>query len=191
MQKKYQNRRKKTEKKLADEHTYSLGGYDWLVAETKGNCAVLQSCGVTSGEWPGYVMPECGGGDWYDQNIDGKNISSYDATMSKLYACIKDAEYVSADYGKGLYLISSKKYEESENYRYAIRRACDDYARFGAACIRAWLGTVYDSHNACFAVAKHVFQDPQYNRYVIAPAFNVDVSKIALFGDEICLAERK
>lgn len=40
--------------------TYSFMGYDWTACEliNKGKTLVIQSHGVTHGEWPGFVMPQ-------------------------------------------------------------------------------------------------------------------------------------
>lgn len=71
--------------KLIKGNTYDFCGYKWIVTEVKGNCAILQSYGVTSGEWPGYKMPRFGNCDFYEQDIDDLDISKYDDKMSELY----------------------------------------------------------------------------------------------------------
>ena len=60
--------------------TYSFMGYDWTACEliNKGKTLVIQSHGVTHGEWPGFVMPQFGNGNYYADSIDGQDISAYD-----------------------------------------------------------------------------------------------------------------
>ena len=91
--------------------TYSFMGYDWTACEliNKGKTLVIQSHGVTHGEWPGFVMPQFGNGNYYADSIDGQDISAYDNKMQALYDAIKDAEDSSTSYGKGLFLISKEK----------------------------------------------------------------------------------
>lgn len=96
-----------------------MAGYDWIAADVKDGYAVMQSCGVTSGPWPGYEMPQFDGtdNDWYEQNIDGMNISDYDDKMSALYE--------------------------------AIKIAAKDHSSFGADNGCAWLGTVNSGDAWC------------------------------------------
>ena len=181
---------------LLEGHTYRFGDYYWVVAEIKDGCAVLQSTGVTSGKWPGYVMPEFGNGNWYGKNIDGLDISNYDVKMSALYKCIKDAEFTSADYGKGLFLVSNEKAGQTEwglkgsdNYWSALKRAAENYSSLGASNYRAWLGTYSGSGSSAYYVNSDgsVSSSNQDYSNVVAPAFNLDQSKIEVNGDEIVI----
>lgn len=115
--------------------TYSFMGYDWTACEliNKGKTLVIQSHGVTHGEWPGFVMPQFGNGDYYSKSIDGEDISAYDNKMKELYDTIKDAEDPSVSYGKGLFLINKEKASfpdldepGSGNYWKVLKRAAEN-----------------------------------------------------------------
>lgn len=178
--------------------TYKFAGYDWTVCEvdSKRHTAVFQSHGVTSGAWPGYVMQKFGGkaNAFYGSDIDGEDISDYDDKMQALYDTIKDAEDSSASYGKGLFLIGKGKVGFTKlcqpgfgNYCQALEKAAE-YARlFGAASNYAWLGTVNGSNYVwCVYSNGNVYHNySQYYDFVVAPAFNLDLSKIIVVGDEI------
>ena len=178
--------------------TYRLAGYDWTACEliNNGKTLVLQSHGVTSGAWPGYVMPQFGNGNFYAADIDGEDISAYDDKMQTLYDAIKDAEDSSASYGKGLFLISKEKAGFTEwrepgsgNYWQALKEASMNYQSFGAADGNASLGTVYVCHNAWYVYSDgYVYTDGNQDYdFVVAPAFNLDLSKVDIVGDEIMI----
>lgn len=180
--------------------TYTFGGYSWVCAETSGNLAVLQSTGVTGGAWPGYTMSKFGNNNYYSSNIDGQDISDYNQKTKDLYAAIKAAEYTSAPYGKGLFLVSNAKcnqtsagYQGSGNYWTALTTAATNYSSFGASDSHAWLGTVGGSNNAwCVNSNGNVdYDDYQGNSYVVAPAFNLDTSKVSLSGTSLTVATFK
>jgi len=173
--------------------TYQFAGYKWTACEVNNDrhVAVIQSRGVTNGAWPGFKMTE------FDSkySIDGYDISAYDVKTKKLYDAIKDVEDKSASYGKGLYLISKEKAGFTEwgapgsgNYWQALKKAAENARSFGAASDYAWLGTVngysawcvYSSGNVCSG-------GDQYGDYVVAPAFNLDLSKVEIVGDEIII----
>ena len=165
--------------------TYRFSGYDWTACEliNNGKTLVIQSHGVTSGAWPGYVMPQFGNGNFYAADIDGEDISTYDDKMQALYEAIKDAEDSSTSYGKGLFLISKEKAGFTEwcepgsgNYWQALKEASMNYQSFGAADGNASLGTVY------------VYTDGNQDYdFVVAPAFNLDLSKVDIVRDEIMI----
>lgn len=177
--------------------TYSFMGYDWTACEliNKGKTLVIQSHGVTHGEWPGFVMPQFGNGDYYSKSIDGEDISAYDNKMKELYDTIKDAENTSASYGKGLYLISEEKagftewgHPGSGNYWQALEAAAENACSFGSPDNYAWLGTVYGSGGAWYVNSNGgVSYNDQSDDYVVAPAFNLDLSKVEVVGDEIMI----
>ena len=146
-----------TKKAPEPSKTYKFAGYDWTVCElvNDGRTAVLQSHGVTSGAWPGYVIPQFGNGNFYAADIDGEDISSYDDKMQALYNVIKEVEDTSATYGKGLYLISKGKagftelgYPGSGNYCQALKKAAGNARSFGSPNGYAWLGTVGGGNGA-------------------------------------------
>lgn len=172
---------------------YHMAGYTWVVTEIKGNCAVLQSTGITSGRWPGYVIPQFGNGGWYRKRIDGQDIHTYDAKMSTLYESIKHMEFTDAGYGKGLFLISDEKMKHNEcgfqghgAYWETLKRAAENFSISMALNDIAWLGTVglnsrawsVDSYG-CVSICA------QDTNCVIAPAFNIDLSKVSVNEDEI------
>lgn len=178
--------------------TYRLAGYKWTACEliNKGKTLVIQSHGVTHGEWPGFVMPQFGNGDYYSKSIDGEDISAYDNKMKELYDAIKDAEDSSVSYGKGLFLINKEKasfpnWDEpgSGNYWKVLKRAAENAQSFGAASNNAWLGAVDGSYGAwCVDRFGHVYNiNYQYVDYVVAPAFNLDLYKVDIVGDEIMI----
>ena len=182
--------------------TYRLAGYDWTACEliNNGKTLVIQSHGVTSGAWPGYVMPQFGNGNFYAADIDGEDISAYDDKMQTLYDAIKDAEDSSASYGKGLFLISKEKAGFTEwrepgsgNYWQALKEASMNYQSFGAADGNASLGTVNCCHNAWYVYSDgYVYTDGNQDYdFVVPPAFNLDLSKIEIVGDEIIIMHKE
>ena len=178
--------------------TYRLAGYDWTACEliNNGKTLVIQSHGVTSGAWPGYVMPQFGNGNFYAADIDGEDISAYDDKMQTLYDAIKDAEDSSASYGKGLFLISKEKAGFTEwgksgsgNYWAALKAVAENACSFGSPDNYAWLGTVDGTGGAwCVFSGGHVYYGGDQNHdFVVAPAFNLDLSKVEVAGDEIVI----
>lgn len=179
--------------------TYDFMGYNWTACEliNNGKTLVIQSHGVTHGPWPGYVMPQFGNGNYYADSIDGQDISAYDDKLKELYNAVKDVEDKSASYGKGLYLISKEKagYVEFErtgsgNYWKVLQGVSMNYSPFGATCFSTWLGTVADANSGnAFSmdiggcIGYSICNQP--NEYAIAPAFNLDLSKVEIKGDEI------
>ena len=190
----------KTTNNLKLGKTYLFMGYDWTVCEivNNGRTAVIQSHGVTSGAWPGYVIPQFGNGNFYAADIDGEDISTYDDKMQALYEAIKDAEDSSTSYGKGLFLISKEKAGFTEwgksgsgNYWQALKKAAENARSFGASSNGAWLGTVSGSCNPlCVDSNGGVYASNLRNSgFVVAPAFNLDLSKVEVAGDEIVIKE--
>ena len=180
--------------------TYRLAGYDWTACEliNNGKTAVIQSHGVTHGEWPGFKMAKFGGeiNTNFAVDIDGHNISAYDNKMQSLYDAIKDVEDKSAPYGEGLYLISKEKAGFTEwdqpvsgDYWQALKKAAGNASSFGCPFNYAWLGTVYGSNYAwCVYSRGNVCgSSGQGNDLVVAPAFNLDLSKVEVAGDEIVI----
>ena len=179
--------------------TYQFAGYKWTACEliNKGKTLVIQSHGVTHGAWPGFKMEQFGNGHFYSKSIDGEDISGYDDKMQALYYAIKDTEDSFASYGKGLFLISKEKagYVEFErtgsgNYWKVLQGVSMNYSPFGATCFSTWLGTVADANSGnAFSmdiggcIDYSIYNQP--NEYAIAPAFNLDLSKVEIKGDEI------
>lgn len=177
---------------------YKFAGYKWTVCEvdSKRHTAVIQSHGVTHGKWPGFVMPQFGNSNYYFKSIDGEDISAYDNKMKELYDTIKDAENTSASYGKGLYLISEEKagftewgHPGSGSYWQALKTATTDFSSIGSPNDHAWLGTVCGSGGAWSVNSNGsvYYGSYQYDDFVIAPSFNLDLSKVEVVGDEIMI----
>ena len=176
--------------------TYKFAGYSWTACEVNNDrhVAVIQSRGVTHGAWPGFKMTE------FDSkySIDGYDISAYDVKTKKLYDAIKDVEDKSAPYGEGLYLISKEKAGFTEwdqpvsgDYWQALKKAAGNASSFGCPFNYAWLGTVYGSNYAwCVYSRGNVCgSSGQGNDLVVAPAFNLDLSKVEVVGDEIIIKD--
>jgi len=171
--------------------TYKFAGYSWTACEVNNDrhVAVIQSRGVTHGAWPGFKMTE------FDSkySIDGYDISAYDVKTKKLYDAIKDVEDKSASYGKGLYLVSKEKAGFTEwgepgsgDYWQALKKAAGNASSFGSPYYYAWLGTVDGSGGAwCVGSYGGVSYNDQSDDYVVAPVFNLDLSKVEIIGDEI------
>lgn len=177
--------------------TYNFMGYQWTACEliNNGKTLVIQSHGVTYGEWPGYKMSQFGNGNYYANSIDGQDISDYDDKMRALYDSIKDVEDISSSYGKGLYLVSIEKvgFKEwsmpgSGYYWTALREAVANYSSFGAPLGEVWFGTIDDSNYAfCVNLGDFCYfnSNNQWSSYMVAPTFNLDLSKVEIEGDEI------
>ena len=189
----------KTYATLKPGKTYKFAGYSWTACEVNNDrhVAVIQSHGITHGMWPGFVIPKFGNGNYYGRSIDGQDSSDYDEKMSALYNAIKDVEDKSASYGKGLYLVSKEKagYTEwcepgSDDYWQALKKAAGNASSFGCPNNYAWLGTVYGRDYAwCGGSSGNVYDYSQNSDYVVAPAFNLDLSKVEVVGDEIIIKD--
>lgn len=172
--------------------TYNFMGYKWTACEliNKGKTLAIQSRGVTHGAWPGFKMTE------FDSkySIDGYDISAYDNKMKELYDTIKDVEDTSSSYGKGLYLVSKEKAGFSElgepgsgNHWQALKATAENAHSFGCPYYYAWLGTVHGGYDAWCVGSDGCLYNyfNKCNDFVIAPAFNLDLSKVEIKGDEI------
>ena len=190
----------KTYATLKPGKTYKFAGYSWTACEVNNDrhVAVIQSHGITHGMWPGFVIPKFGNGNYYGRSIDGQDISDYDEKMSALYNAIKDVEDKSASYGKGLYLVSKEKAGFTEwcepgsgDYWQALKKAAGNASSFGSPYDYAWLGTVNGSNYAwCVNSGGNVYgYNSQDYDYVVAPAFNLDLSKVEVAGDEIIIKD--
>ena len=178
--------------------TYNFMGYKWTACEliNNGKTLVIQSHGVTTGPWPGFKLSQFGNGNYYADSIDGQDISAYDDKMQTLYDAIKEVEDKSAPYGKGLFLVSAEKAQLSTviygasgagYYCDALVSAGSEGNPNGTHC-NAWLGTLGNKENTAwfvngFANGYIALQDDVVK--TIAPAFNLDLSKVKISGDEI------
>lgn len=196
------------ERAVSEKRTIELGkeylfaGYKWTACEmiNGGKTVVLQSHGVTVGAWPGYKMHKFEGkiDEVYAPDIDDEDISAYDDKMQTLYNTIKEVEDTSASYGKGLYLISKGKVGFTESgepgsgyYWQALKRAANNAESFGLFFYHAWLGTVYGIDNAWYVISNgDVYGNSSQNSdFVVAPAFNLDLSKVEIRDDEIVIID--
>lgn len=180
--------------------TYNFMGYKWTACEliNNGKTLVIQSHGVTCGTWPGFKMLKFGGkvDAFYATDIAGEDISAYDDKMQILYDVIKEVEDKSAPYGKGLFLVSAEKVQlptviygasGAGYYCDALVSAGSEGNPNGTHC-NAWLGTLGNKENTAwfvngFANGYIALQDDVVK--TIAPAFNIDLSKVVISGDEI------
>lgn len=175
---------------------YSFAGYRWIPIEIDENkqIAVMQSLGVTSGPWPGFSMEKFGDDNYYDRHIAGADISSYNEATEKLMEQIKSV-VIDTLSGRGLYLASYKNIDSVEDvhtnnvWKTALAKAAANFSLFGAPVNDVWLGTVYGSSNAWYVyqyggMYNNYYQD---STFVVAPAFNLDLTKIEIKGDEIAI----
>ena len=189
----------KTYATLKPGKTYKFAGYSWTACEVNNDrhVAVIQSHGITHGMWPGFVIPKFGNGNYYGRSIDGQDISDYDEKMSALYNAIKDVEDKSASYGKGLYLVSKEKAGFTEwgepgsgDYWQALKKAAGNASSFGSPNYCAWLGAVGGSDGAWYVSSNgNVYNYYQDSDCVVAPAYNLDLSKVEVVGDEIIIKD--
>lgn len=172
---------------------YSFGGYTWIAAQDLGNNTIaLQSTGVTHGYWPGYAMAKFGGNanSYYNQDITGQDISGFDAKTQALYNTISYAQSGNS----GLYLVSNAQAGSTSNgssgsgyYWTALKEAATNYSSFGCPNYGAWLGTVYGSNYAWYVYSNgNVYYGSYQNGdFVVAPAFNLNTSKVTVSGSNI------
>ena len=180
---------------------YLFAGYKWTACEmiNDGKTVVLQSHGVTVGAWPGYKMLKFGSkiDRFYASDIDGEDISAYDDKMQALYDTIKEVEDTSASYGKGLYLISKEKTgymkwgNPGSGFYWQTLKTVTKYARsLGTSHSGAWIGTYNGSYSAWYVNSGDIYNyDNQSYDFVVAPAFNLDLSKVEICDDEIVIID--
>lgn len=164
---------------------YLFAGYRWVPVEINRNCqvAVMQSLGVTAGPWPGFSMENLGDGNHYTHNIDEYDISKYD---DKTYALMKQIKPVSLI--DGLYLPGFEDINDNQLWKDALARAASHGSSFGASGNYAWTGTYDGYDNACNVGSYgNVYNGNQSHSYVVPVAFNLDLSKIEIVGDEIII----
>lgn len=175
--------------------TYIFAGYKWVAAEVKENYTVLQSTGVTAGGWPGYTMAKFGNGANYSDHINDRDISDYDAKTTELYNNIKSVEYTEATNGTGLYLVSHDMAgitgtgaPGSGNYWSALTIAANNYNKLGAGYNKTWTGSFY-GWGGSYAISSDGTFETNYQNLsmVIAPAFNIDTSKVTINGTIITI----
>lgn len=164
---------------------YLFAGYRWVPVEINENChvAVMQSLGVTAGPWPGFSMENLGDGNHYTNNIDEYDISKYD---DKTYALMKQIKPVSLI--DGLYLPGFEDINDNQLWKDALARAASHGSSFGASYDYAWTGT-YGGNGYAYNVYSNgnVNYSDQSHSYVVPAAFNLDLSKIEIVGDEIII----
>lgn len=166
---------------------YNFAGYKWIPIkiDKKRNIAVIQSLGVTAGPWPGYILPQFGNGKEYYKNIAGKNICNYNKQMQDLYEFIKKVEAESED-GEGLYLLN-QSVESLPIAMKALAKAADNKIN-GSLYDCVWLGDALDGFVLYVETNEEIlYGTGQNDLFVVAPAFNLDLSKVEIRDDEIVI----
>lgn len=165
---------------------YYFAGYKWIpVIKKNAHEIVIQSLGVTAGEWPGYKLPQFGNGNDYSKDIFEKDISEYDEKMQNLYKSIKMVE---AKDGSGLYLFSYRVVEKITILLSSLVKAASNRSNGYFGC--AWLGDVAWNGLSAIYVEENgdiLLGTGQNDLFVVAPAFNLDLSKVEVCGDEIII----
>ena len=182
----------------------------WICAEKlDDNVYAMQSEGIAGGQWPGYVFN--GNSIYYDdyayKDISSLNTSDdYDkrGNMNNFYT-VENWSVVEAKGAKnevlgewksdftarnGLYLIpdiSNLKGFCQYYYWKALRKALDEAVPLGATYAQAWLGS-NSTFGYPFSVNTGSIEyggNDQSYRYVLAPAFNLDITKVNVDGNVI------
>ena len=199
---------------------YSFGGFTWIAAEQLATgIYVMQSTGMTGGYWPGYKLTQDFDGTTsfgseytgYVNDIDYLNIANYDTITKNWYSTYSaveasggrssDGTYSTSTAKDGLSLVPNAKAgttshytEGSGHYWTALKTAAGNSRAFGAIYSSAWLGSVNSSDTKeAWGVSSYgtVSGDKSQNyEYVVAPAFNLDLSKVHLSGNTIELGGR-
>ena len=121
----------------------------------------------------------------------------YDWTACELIN--KGKTLVIQSHGKGLFLINKEKasfpdWDEpgSGNYWNVLKRAAENAQSFGATSSSAWLGTVNCCHNAWYVYSDGnvYYGNGQGYDYVVAPAFNLNLSKVKIVENQITQNEK-
>lgn len=181
---------------------YNFAGYRWVPVHInkENQVAVMQSLGVTAGPWPGFSMEKYGNGKIYKHDIFGEDISEYNKDTKKLMDQIRPVA-VNTVIGRGLYLASylaSLKYIDSVKdirnnsvWEDAIIKAAANYRSFGTSGGYAWIGTYYGNYGnyGAWIVDLDGKTTGGYQGVpcVVPAAFNLDLSKIEIEGDEIVI----
>lgn len=114
--------------------------------------------------------------------------------MVALYDSIKDVEDTNAAYGRGLYLVSAEKTyigPDSDNYCRTLIETAKKHCLLDFLNYGTWLGTVhrsvYGSNCAWCANSKGIIFNNQRQQFnlKVAPAFNLNLPKIEIIGNEI------
>lgn len=143
---------------------YKMSGVDVVcVGFTKKGHAKMQTLGMTAGRRPG----------------EG-NISEYNDVTRHFTKEWKEVI-------KKFRLPTLKKAKTNKDVSTALAKAAGNYSSFGASNNYAWLGSILGSTYA-WCVNSSGYVNSSYSQnlsFVVAPAFNLDESKIILDGDEI------
>ena len=178
----------------------------WICTSLDGNYATMQSEGMSHG-----TAPAVNGNGLDSIFVD---ISSICADLKPWYNTWKSVEanggrdnstgiWNAGDNIKkdGLYLIDRKFLTKDQRvfdgylkkgiivtpYYYALHNAAANYKTFGATKSYAWLGSASNSTNFWYVYSTgdvEIYGNADYDG-VIAPAFNLDISKIIVTGNEI------
>lgn len=164
---------------------YIMADRFWTPVEIdEGNqIAIMQSLGVTKGPWPGYSMPQFGNNKYYGSDINHLDISDYNQKTRLLMDELKPIEGGSLK--KGLWLPGTNMMRLNGNWKNALARAAgtffmEDYDG------HAWIGTTLNKNcAACIGTNRDEDMRFQDSSYCIAPAFQLDLSKIEVCGERI------
>jgi hypothetical protein len=151
------------------------------------------------GAWAGYVMSGTlynASGDSIDvgeantvstKSIYGYDIHNYNETTQTLYESIKNAEYTKETYGKGLFLVGTGECSDLNRYYNAAYVLAAK--KFGGVALTGNydIGEYAYGIRADGAVAAGCGQ--KWDEFVVAPAFNVDLTAITVSGSAISLRE--
>lgn len=142
---------------------YKMSDVDVIcIGYTKKGYAKMQTLGMTAGAWPG-----------------ADNISDYNDVTRRF-----------ADEWKGVIkkfrLPTLEKAKVNKNVRTTLAKAAKNYSSFGGLYHYVWLGTCSSSGSWCVGSNGNIYYYyGQHYSFVIAPAFNLDTSKVILDGNRI------
>lgn len=173
---------------------YLFAGYKWIpvVLDEKENMVVMQSLGITVGSWPGFSMHQFGNHNYYGKELAGQDISDYDDKTRNLYEKIRlvEAEF---PLGKGLYLPREDIMICNWEQAMIVVVDSDNPIAYEADDNIAWLSKPNGSYAWYFRANEGVgsISDSrsQECEYIIAPAFNLDLSKVKIENDEIFIKD--
>lgn len=171
---------------------YNFVGYRWIPVkfiDEEKQIVVMQSLGVTVGPWPGYSMLQFGNEKIYNRDIFGEDISEYNKDTKKLMDQIRPVA-VDAVAGRGLYLMSTGDIKLVSILNKALASAAQQYDPSCKIAGRyAWSGSLDENRypwHINISGTQYCYLD-QYLSLIVAPAFNLDLSKVAVTGDKIAI----
>ena len=191
------------------DHNGNIQPIKWICAERlDDNVYAMQSEGIAGGQWPGYIYYRgYTSNNFLYKNISELNTSNYydsKGNLKAFYDKYGGVNHVEASGGRnessgkwegksaqnnGLYLIDSIYNREYGEYYYgkALKEAANAYSFFELGKGEAWLGTNTGSETAaCIHYYDGSISDgSQDRRFVLAPAFNIDATKVNVNDGDI------